>query len=106
MWRVGRRRRVVVLNLTTTKVLIVDVGQGSSIHHGCVAVDIPRVVEDRWRREVHRLTNGRVLDVVLSEYGLLTGLQLEELLINALPMSTNLMCIVLPNIEASKEALR
>jgi hypothetical protein len=106
MWRVGRRRRVVVLSLTTTKVLIVDVGQGSSIHHGCVVVDIPRVVEDRWRREVHRLTNGRVLDFVLSEYGLLTGLQFEELLINVLPMSTNLMCIVLPNIEASKEALR
>jgi hypothetical protein len=31
MWRVGCRRRVIVLGLTTTKVLIVDVGQGSSI---------------------------------------------------------------------------
>jgi hypothetical protein len=47
-----------------------------------------------------------VLDVVLSEHGLLTGLQLEELLINVLPMSTDLMCIVFPNIEASEEALR
>jgi hypothetical protein len=50
--------------------------------------------------------NGRVLDVVLSEYGLLTGLQLEEVLINVLPMSTDLLCIVLLNIEARKEALR
>jgi hypothetical protein len=106
MWRVGRRRRVFFLGLTTTKVLIVNVSRGSSIHHGSVAVDLPRVVEDRWRREVHRLANGRVLDVVLSEHGLLTGLQLEELLINVLPMSTDLMCIVFPNIEASEEALR
>jgi hypothetical protein len=47
-----------------------------------------------------------VLDVVLSEQGLLTGLQLDELLINVLPMSTDLLCIVLLHIEASKEALR
>jgi hypothetical protein len=106
MWRVGRRRRVVFLGLTTTKVLIVDVGRGSSIHHGCVTVDLPRIVEDRWRREVHRLANGRVLDVVLSEQGLLTAIQLGELLINVLPMSTDILCIVLPNIEASEEALR
>jgi hypothetical protein len=106
MWRVGRQRRVVFLSLTTTKVLIVDVAWGSSIHHGCVTIDLPRVVEDRWRREVHRLTNGRVLDVVLSEQGLLTSLQLDEMLIDVLPMSTDLLCIVLPNIEASEEALR
>jgi hypothetical protein len=56
--------------------------------------------------EVHRLANGRVLDVVLSEQGLLTGLQIDELLIHVLPMSTDLLCIVLPNIEASEEALR
>jgi hypothetical protein len=105
MWRVGCRRRV-FLGLTTTKVLIVDVGRGSSIHHGRVAVDLPRVVEDRWRRKIHRLMNGRVLDVALSEQGLLTGLQLDELLINMLPMGTDLLCIVLPHIEASKEALR
>jgi hypothetical protein len=107
MWRVGRRRRVFFLGLTTTtKVLIVNVRRGSSIHHGSVVVDIPRVVEDRWRREVHRLANGRVLDVVLSEHGLLTGLQLEELLINVLPMSTDLMCTVFSYFEASEEALR
>jgi hypothetical protein len=106
MWRVGCRRRVVVLGLTTTKVLIIDVDQGSSIHHGRVAVDLPRVVEDWWRREVHRLADGRVLDVVLREQGLLTSLQLDELLINVLPMGTNLLCIVLPHIEASEEALR
>jgi hypothetical protein len=42
MWRVGSRWRVVVVvvGLTTTKVLIIDVGRGSSIHHGCVAVDL------------------------------------------------------------------
>jgi hypothetical protein len=56
--------------------------------------------------EVHRLANGRVLDVLLSEQGLLTGLQIDELLIHVLPMSTDLLCIVLPNIEASEEALR
>jgi hypothetical protein len=106
MWRVGCRRRVVVLCLTTTKVLIIDVDQGSSIHHGRVAVDLPMVVEDWWRREVHRLADGRVLDVVLREQGLLTSLQLDELLINVLPMGTNLLCIVLPHIEASEEALR
>jgi hypothetical protein len=106
MGRVGRRRRVVFFDLITTKVLIVDVGRGSSIHHGCVTVHLPRAVEDRWRREVHGLANGRVLDVVLSEHGLLTGLQLEELLIDVLPMSTYLMCTVLPNIEVSEEALR
>jgi predicted nucleic acid-binding Zn finger protein len=27
MWRVGHRRRVVFLSLTTTKVLIIDVGR-------------------------------------------------------------------------------
>jgi hypothetical protein len=47
-----------------------------------------------------------VLDVVLSEQGLLTGLQLDELLIDVLPMSTDLLSIVLPNIEANEEALR
>jgi hypothetical protein len=66
MWRVVRRRRVVFFGLTTTKVLIVDVGRVRSIHHGCVAVHLPRVVEDRWRRKVHGLANGRVLNVVLS----------------------------------------
>jgi hypothetical protein len=106
MWRVGSRRRVVVVGLTATKVLIVDVGRGSSTHHGCVAVDLPRVVEVRWRRKVHRLADGRVLDVVLSEQCLLTRLQLDELLINVLPMGTNLLCIVLSHIETSKEALR
>jgi hypothetical protein len=30
-------------------------------------LQLARVVEDQWRREVHRLTDGRVLDVVLSE---------------------------------------
>jgi hypothetical protein len=106
MWRMGRRRRVVFLGLTITKVLIIDIGRGSSIHHRYVAVDLPRVVEDRWRREFHRLANGRVLDVVLREQGLLTGLQLDELTIDVLPMSTDLLCIVLPHIEASEEALR
>jgi hypothetical protein len=106
MWRVGCRRRVVFLGLTTTKVLIVDVGRGSSIHHGRVAVDLPRVVEDQWRREVYRLADRRVLDVVLSEQGLLTSLQLDELLINMLPMDMNLLCIVLPHIESSEETLR
>jgi hypothetical protein len=67
MWRVGSRGRVVVVGLTTTKVLVVDVSRGSSIHHGCVTVDLPRVVEGWWRRKVHRLADGRVLDVVLSE---------------------------------------
>jgi hypothetical protein len=105
MWRVGHWRRVVVVGLTTTKVLIVDVGRGSSIHHGRVAVDLPRVVEGQWRREAHRLADGGVFDVVLSEQGLLTSLQLDELLINVLPMGTNLLCIVLPHIEASEEAL-
>jgi hypothetical protein len=103
---VGSRRRVVVVGLTTTKVLIVDVGRGSSIHHGCVAVDLPRVVEVWWRRKVRRLVDGRVLDVVLSEQCLLTRLQLDELLINVLPMHTNLLGIVLSHIKTSKEALR
>jgi hypothetical protein len=106
MWRVGSRRRVIVVGLTTTKVLIVDVSRGSPIHHGRVAVDLPRVVEGRWRREVHGLADGRMLDVVLSEQGLLTSLQLDELLINMLPVGTNLLCIVLPHIEASEESLR
>jgi hypothetical protein len=106
MWRVGYLRRVLVVGLTTTKVLIIDVGRGSSIHHGCVAVNLPRVVEGRWRRKVHRLADGRVFDVVLSEHGLLTSLQLDELLINMLPMGTNLLCIVLSHVEASEEAMR
>jgi hypothetical protein len=106
MGRVGSRRRVVVIGLTTTKVLIVDVGRGSSIHHGCVAVDLPRVLEGWWRWKVHRLADGRVLDVVLSKQGLLTSLQLDELLINVFPVSPNLLCIVLSHIETSKEALR
>jgi hypothetical protein len=106
MWRVGRRRRVVVGGLKTTKVFIVDVGRGSSIHHGSVAVDLPRVVEGRWRREVHRLADGTVLDVVLSEQGLLTSLQFDELLINMLSVGMNLMCIVLSHIEASEKTLR
>jgi hypothetical protein len=107
MWRVGSRWRVVVVvGLTTTKVLIVDVARGSSIHHGGVAVDLPRVVEVWWRRKIHRLADGGVLDVVLGEQLLLTRLQLDELLINVLPVCTNLLCIVLSHIEASKEALR
>jgi hypothetical protein len=106
MWRVGSRRGVVVVGFTTTKVLIVNVSRGSSIHHGCVAVDLPRVVEGRWRRKVHRLVDGRVLDVVLSKQCLLTRLQLDELLINVLPVRTNILCIVLSHIETSKEALR
>jgi hypothetical protein len=106
MWRVGHRRRVVVVGFTTTKVLIINVGRGSSIHHGRVTVDLPWVVEGGWRREVHRLADRGVLDIVLSEQGLLTSLELDELLINVLPMGTNLLCIVLPHIEASEEALR
>ena len=106
MWRVDCRRRVVFFGLTTTKVFIVDIGRRSSIHHGCVAVHLPRIVEDRWRREVHGLANGRVLDVGLSEQGLLASLQLDELLIHILPVGMNLLSIVLPNIEASEEALR
>jgi hypothetical protein len=47
-----------------------------------------------------------VLDVVLSERGLLTILQLDELLINMLPVGTNFLCIVLSHVEASEEALR
>jgi hypothetical protein len=106
MWRVGCRRRVVIVGLTTTKVFIVDIVRGSSIHHGCVAVDLPRIVEGWWRREVHRLADGRVLNVVLSEQGLLTNLQFDELLINMLPVGTNLLSIVLSHIETSEEALR
>jgi hypothetical protein len=104
MWRMSSRRRVVVV-LTTTKVLVVDVGRRSSIHHGGVAVDLPRVVEGWWRRKVHGLADGRVLNVVLSEQGLLTRLKLEELLINVLPMGTNFLCIVASHIEASKKTL-
>jgi hypothetical protein len=63
------------------------------------------LLEDRWRREVHGTANGRVLDVVLSEHGPLTGLQLKELLVHMLPVGTDLLSIVLPNIEASEEAL-
>jgi hypothetical protein len=106
MWRVSSRRRVVVIGLTTTKVLIVDGGRGSSIYHGCVAVDLPWVVEGWWRREVHRLVDGRVLYVVLSEQDLLTSLQLDELLINMLPVGKNLLCTVLSHVEAIEEALR
>jgi hypothetical protein len=47
-----------------------------------------------------------MLDVGLSEQGLLASLQLDELLIHILPLGTNLLSIVLPNIEASEEALR
>jgi hypothetical protein len=47
-----------------------------------------------------------VLDVVLSEQGLLTSLQLDELLINMLLVGTNFLCIVLSLVEASEEALR
>jgi hypothetical protein len=47
-----------------------------------------------------------VLDVRLSEQSLLTRLQLKELLINMLPMCTNLLCIVLSHIEASEKTLR
>jgi hypothetical protein len=106
MWRVGSRRRVVVVGLTTTKILVVDVGRRSSIHHGGVAVDLSRVVEVWWRRKIHGLADGRVLNVVLSEQGLLTRLQLKELLINMLPMCTNFLCIVFSHIEASKKTLR
>jgi hypothetical protein len=80
--------------------------RGSSIHHGRVVVDLPRVIEGWWRREVHRLVDGRVLDVVLSEQCLLTSLQLDELPINMLLVGTNLLCIVLSHVEASEEALR
>jgi hypothetical protein len=80
--------------------------RGSSIHHGRVVVDLPRVIEGWWRREVHRLVDGRVLDVVLSEQCLLTSLQLDELPINMLSVGTNLLCIVLSHVEASEEALR
>jgi hypothetical protein len=47
-----------------------------------------------------------MLDVVLSEQGLLTSLQLDELLINMLLVGTNLLCIMLPHVEASEESLR
>jgi hypothetical protein len=80
--------------------------RGSSIHHGRVIVDLPRVIEGWWRREVHRLVDGRVLDVVLSEQCLLTSLRLDELPINMLLVGTNLLCIVLSHVEASEEALR
>jgi hypothetical protein len=106
MWRVSRRRRVVFISFTATEVLIINVGRGCSIHHGRVVVCLPRVVEDQWRREVHGLASGRMLDVMLSEDGLLTGLQLKELLIHMLLVGANLLCIVLPNIEASEEVLR
>jgi hypothetical protein len=106
MWRVGSRRRVVIVGLTTTKVLIVDVDRRSSIHHGGVAVDLPRVVEVWWRRKIHGLADGKVLDVVLSEQSLLTRLQLKEFLINMLPMCTNLLCIVLSHIEANEKTSR
>ena len=44
-----------------------------------------------------------MLNVILGHEGLLPCLYLEELLIHMLPMSTNLLSIVLPNVEASKE---
>jgi hypothetical protein len=47
-----------------------------------------------------------MLDVVLSEQGLLTRLQLDELLINMLLVGTNLLFIMLPHVEASEESLR
>jgi hypothetical protein len=47
-----------------------------------------------------------VLYVVLSEQGFLTSLQFDELLINMLPVGMNILCIVLPHVEASEEALR
>jgi hypothetical protein len=47
-----------------------------------------------------------VLDVVLSEQGLLTNLQFDELLVNMLSMSTNLLCIMFAHIERSEETLR
>jgi hypothetical protein len=52
------------------------------------------------------LADGRVLDVVLNEQGLLTSLQLDELLINVLPVSTNLLRIVFSHNETSEETLR
>jgi hypothetical protein len=67
MWGVDIRRGVFLVGLTTTKVLIINVSWRHSIHHGGVTICLPRVVEDRWRREVHRLMDGRVLNVVLSE---------------------------------------
>jgi hypothetical protein len=103
---VSSRRRIFFIGHTSTEVLIINVGRWCSIHHESVAIHLPRVVEDRWRREVHGLANGRVLDVVLSKDSLLTSLQLKELRIHVLPVGTNLLCIVLPNIEASEEALR
>jgi hypothetical protein len=108
MWRVGSWRGVIVIVvvLCTTKVLVINVGWRSSIHHGGVAVDLPRVVEVWWGRKVHGLANRRVLNVVLSEQGLLARLKLEELLIHVLPMGTNLLCIVSSHIETSKKALR
>jgi hypothetical protein len=101
---VGGQRRVVVIGLTTTKVLIIDVIWRFSIHHRSLTICLPRIVEDRWRK-VHGFTNGRVLNVVCKQ-SLLTGLQLDKLLINRLPMGTNFLSIVFSNIEASKKTLR
>jgi hypothetical protein len=56
--------------------------------------------------EVHRLTDERVLDVVLWEQGLLTSLQPKELLIYVLHVGTDLLGIVLSHIKISKESLR
>ena len=47
-----------------------------------------------------------MLDVALGHKLLLPSLNLEELLIHILPMSSNLLGVVLPNVEASKEPLR
>ena len=47
-----------------------------------------------------------MLNVILGHAGLLPHLNLEELLIHMLLVSVNLLGIVLPNIEASKESMR
>jgi hypothetical protein len=104
MWGVGSRRGI--LGLTTTNVLIIDVIRRRSIHHRGFNICLPWVIEDRWRREVHRLTNGRMLNVALCKQGLLMGLQPKKLLINVLPVGVDLLSIVPSHIEASKEALR
>jgi hypothetical protein len=70
--------------------------------HGRSPKGCRRLVEG----EVHRLADGGVLDVVLSEHGLLTSLQLDKLLINVLPVSMNLFGIVFAHIETSEETLR
>jgi hypothetical protein len=49
MWRVNSRKRIFFIGLTSTEVLIINVSWACSIHHGSVAIHLPRVVEDRWR---------------------------------------------------------